>query len=307
MKHTSLIVTHYSIFKSYNKPQTAIARAKELGAEACVLCDINNVSGAVEFYSECLSNNLKPILGVNLQGNKIFAKNLAGWRKLIQAVTIFNTQDRVKRSLFDDDILVLNEPLDISFYPLPEHHKYLKILRALEDKIKLNEVKENFEGLELKVLDTNLFDSIQQFNITSPPKLPKFSSDKAEIDLLRDLVMEGFEKKKAKIPVDQHNVYLKRIEYEMKVIEIAQLAGYFLIVQDFVNKSRNDGQLCSIARGSSAGCLVSYLIGINLVNPIPYGLLFSRFFNASRAFPKHLSFDEYPFVDEWRDYEKKYS
>lgn len=57
---------------------------------------------------------------------------------------------------------------------------------------------------------------------------------------------------------------------------------------------------------SSAGCLVSDLIGINLVDPMPYGLLFSRFFNAARAYPKHLSFDEYPFIDEFRDFESIY-
>ena len=52
---------------------------------------------------------------------------------------------------------------------------------------------------------------------------------------------------------------------------------------------------------SAAGSLVSYLIGITLIDPIPYGLLFSRFFNAARSYPKHLSFDECPFVDVWRD------
>jgi DNA polymerase-3 subunit alpha len=92
----------------------------------------------------------------------------------------------------------------------------------------------------------------------------------------------------------------------MKVIELANLSGYFLIVSDFVNKGRADGQLCSVGRGSSAGCLVSDLIGINLVDPMPYGLLFSRFFNAARAYPKHLSFDEYPFIDEFRDFEAIY-
>ena len=84
------------------------------------------------------------------------------------------------------------------------------------------------------------------------------------------------------------------------------MSGYFLIVSDFVNKGRSDGQLCSVGRGSSAGCLVSDLIGINLVDPMPYGLLFSRFFNAARAYPKHLSFDEYPFIDEFRDFEAIY-
>jgi hypothetical protein len=58
---------------------------------------------------------------------------------------------------------------------------------------------------------------------------------------------------------------------------------------------------------SAAGSLVSFLIKVTLIDPIPYGLLFSRFFNASRAYPKHVNFVEYGFIDEFRDYETQYS
>lgn len=52
---------------------------------------------------------------------------------------------------------------------------------------------------------------------------------------------------------------------------------------------------------SAGGCLVSYLLRITLIDPIPYGLLFSRFYNASRSYPKHVSFGEHKFVDDWRN------
>lgn len=53
---------------------------------------------------------------------------------------------------------------------------------------------------------------------------------------------------------------------------------------------------------SVGGSLVAYMTKqITLVDPIPHGLLFSRFFNAARSYPKHLSFNECPFVDVWRD------
>lgn len=53
---------------------------------------------------------------------------------------------------------------------------------------------------------------------------------------------------------------------------------------------------------SVGGSLVAYLTGITLIDPIPYNLLFSRFFNSGRSYPKHISFDEHRFVDEFRDY-----
>jgi DNA polymerase III subunit alpha len=117
------------------------------------------------------------------------------------------------------------------------------------------------------------------YTILGPPKLPHFDSGEAtEIGALRKLVERGFKTKLDHIDPDIVQTYRDRVSYEMKVIELANLSGYYLIVQDFVNDARRKDVLCSIARGSSAGSLVSYLIGINLIDPIPYGLLFSRFF-----------------------------
>lgn len=304
MKHTSLIVTHYSIFKSYNKPQIIVNKAKELGAEACVLCDINNLSASVEFHTECISNNIKPIIGASISGMKLFAKNYNGWKKLIKIVTKFNTENYLDRSLIDKDILLLTSEVPLCAYPSVKDEVYYRILRSLDLKIKMDALKEDTSNLELKVFDTDIFNEVEQFKITNSPKLPKFAED--EISLLENMVNNGLDKLLEKIPEEKHPIYRKRVLYEMEVIKLANLAGYFLIVQDFVSKARADGQLCSIGRGSAAGSLISYIVGITLIDPIPYGLLFSRFYNAARSFPKHLSFDEYGFVDEWRDFEKKY-
>jgi len=51
---------------------------------------------------------------------------------------------------------------------------------------------------------------------------------------------------------------------------------------------------------SAAGCLISYLIGITLIDPIEYNLLFSRFYNKSRSYEKHISFDELNYLEKFK-------
>ena len=82
---------------------------------------------------------------------------------------------------------------------------------------------------------------------------------------------------------------MDRIKYELQVIEEANLAGYFLIVQDYVNWAKNQGWLIGCGRGSAAGCLISYLLNITSIDPIKYELLFSRFYNRGRNTKDHIS------------------
>ena len=78
------------------------------------------------------------------------------------------------------------------------------------------------------------------------------------------------------------NIYAERIKSELNVISEANLSGYFLIVRDIVNSVYQKNYIPGPGRGSAAGCLVSYLIGITQVDPIEYGLIFERFYNAGR-------------------------
>lgn len=85
------------------------------------------------------------------------------------------------------------------------------------------------------------------------------------------------------------DLYKSRIKHELEVIGGAGLSGYFLIVQDYVNWAINQGWLVGPGRGSGAGCLVSYLLGITGVDPIPPDLLFERFYNHGRNQPGKVS------------------
>ncbi|HUV04786.1 MAG TPA: DNA polymerase III subunit alpha [Armatimonadota bacterium] len=74
----------------------------------------------------------------------------------------------------------------------------------------------------------------------------------------------------------------QRLEYELSVICEKGLAGYFLIVSDFMSYAKNRGILVGPGRGSGAGSLVSYVLGITNIDPLKYGLLFERFLTPGR-------------------------
>ncbi|HEY5915135.1 MAG TPA: DNA polymerase III subunit alpha [Verrucomicrobiae bacterium] len=89
---------------------------------------------------------------------------------------------------------------------------------------------------------------------------------------------------------------LDRLQLELKVIEKTDFVSYFLIVGDFVRYGHEKGVAC-VARGSAAGSIVTYLLGISNVDPIRYGLLFERFLNPERVNPPDIDID---FADDRR-------
>ncbi|MFH1621576.1 MAG: DNA polymerase III subunit alpha [Candidatus Omnitrophota bacterium] len=75
---------------------------------------------------------------------------------------------------------------------------------------------------------------------------------------------------------------LHRLDHEMNTIKSMGFASYFLIVWDFIHYAKNNGVSVGPGRGSAAGSLVSYLLGITDIDPLKYGLLFERFLNPER-------------------------
>lgn len=124
-------------------------------------------------------------------------------------------------------------------------------------------------------------DMCEEYDITGPPKLPNFNCPE-NLDssaYLEKLCEEGWKKKNKEW---DEQVYRDRLNHELQVIREANLAGYFLIVQDYVNWGKQQGWLIGPGRGSAAGSLISYLVGITNIDPIKYGLIFERFYNAGR-------------------------
>ena len=90
----------------------------------------------------------------------------------------------------------------------------------------------------------------------------------------------------------------QRLDHELSVIKNMGYAGYFLIVQDFINAARGMGVRVGPGRGSAAGSLVSYALGITNVDPLKYDLLFERFLNPDRVSMPDIDID---FADDKRD------
>jgi DNA polymerase-3 subunit alpha len=96
---------------------------------------------------------------------------------------------------------------------------------------------------------------------------------------LRDLTYKGAEKRYEQID----DALTERIDFELETIQNTGYPGYFLIVQDFTSKAREMGVAVGPGRGSAAGSVVAYCIGITNVDPIAYNLLFERFLNPDRV------------------------
>jgi len=92
--------------------------------------------------------------------------------------------------------------------------------------------------------------------------------------------------------------FQERLEYELKTINDSGYPSYFLIVSDFINWAKENGILVGPGRGSAAGSLVAYLVGITDLDPIQFELLFERFLNPARVSMPDIDID---FQDNKRD------
>jgi len=119
------------------------------------------------------------------------------------------------------------------------------------------------------------------------PKIETSGDETPEQKFERE-AREGFEKRiaqlKSKDPEfsPKEAAYRNRFEHELKVITKAGFAGYFLIVADFINFARRNQIPVGPGRGSAAGSLAAYALGITNVDPIRWGLIFERFLNPER-------------------------
>lgn len=105
---------------------------------------------------------------------------------------------------------------------------------------------------------------------------------------LRKLCFDGLSRR---YPGCASSEVKERLEYELNVIKQMGFSGYFLIVQDFVNWARDKGILVGPGRGSAAGSLVAYVLGITDIDPLKYGLLFERFLNPDRITMPDIDID----------------
>ncbi|WP_423362878.1 DNA polymerase III subunit alpha [Mycoplasma sp. P36-A1] len=181
-------------------------------------------------------------------------------------------------------------------YYQPEDEATLKILQAIDNQTKLDSKIDSLKGnqylkdeKQLKenkdaqtINNTQTF--IMQFSDIILPQidtLPMFKSTTKEInDYLTSLSIYGL-KKRLKTDIIPNN-YLNRLKYELSIIIKMNYSNYFLVVYDYVLFAKSNNILVGPGRGSSAGSLVAYTLGITNVDPIINNLIFERFLNPER-------------------------
>ena len=128
-------------------------------------------------------------------------------------------------------------------------------------------------------------DKIEPYKILSPPRTPHFPIPAGHTTetFLEEVAWDGLLKKlnrKTRSEVDKS--YTDRLNYELKLIQEMGFPGYFLIVWDYIKFARDNNIPVGPGRGSAAGSLVAYCMGITNIDPVHHGLLFERFLNPER-------------------------
>ncbi|MEI2739952.1 MAG: DNA polymerase III subunit alpha [Chitinophagaceae bacterium] len=216
-----------------------------------------------------------------------------------------NTGEKIStpalRDFNDDDIHVKDKrfafPNDQFYFKTTEEMS--KVFHDLPEAIdNTNEIVDKVELLSLTrdILLPN-FPIEKRFELHSKEeKVGKFMvspQSQNQWEYLKHLTYEGAAKRYTELTDE----IKERLEFELFTIRMMGFAGYFLIVSDFIKAGRDKGVFIGPGRGSAAGSVVAYCIGITNIDPIKYNLLFERFLNPDRKSMPDIDTD---FDDEGR-------
>lgn len=154
---------------------------------------------------------------------------------------------------------------------------------------------------------SEIIGKIEPYELARDVLLPKFEipeffrvaedaadgGKRGENAYLKHITYKGAEGRYGEITTDIR----ERIDFELTTIENSGYPGYFLIVEDFIREARNMGVSVGPGRGSAAGSVVAYCLGITNIDPLKYDLLFERFLNPDRVSMPDIDID---FDDEGR-------
>ena len=315
------VVTDYTLLSSLIKIDNLIDYA--LNNNIKVLGILNdNLYSTMEFFTKCKKNNIKPIIGLikELEDKKyyIYPKNYDGLidlfnenylsDNLIYVIPFENkylyneldfknkfisyrNKDELKNALLlTNNVLSLNEIYAFS----KEDAKYVNYLNMIDkgftiSSYSFNDYRSNtfLDYDEFDTATTNKFAHLIDINYSSNKKyIPKYIDN--SFLYLKTLSIKGLKKRMGD---DISDEYKKRLLYELDVINNMGYVDYFLIVFDYVKFSKMNDIVVGPGRGSAAGSLVSYSLGITEIDPIKYNLLFERFLNPERITMPDIDID----------------
>ena len=327
------ITSEYTLLKSMIKLEELVIFLKKNNITSCALVD-ENLYGCMDFYNKMKSNDIKPIIGLNIKiDNKdiyLYAKNQVGFKNLLKIHTLKELNninlETIKEYLKEIKIVIAygdydlldnleeaylgysNDTEKIEALLRSKNVVYVKDIRALEkeDTELLNYLEAINKGCLLKEVNEDYSNTYFNLNIKDEDKestiefskdidivlenknnyIPKYVDNSYEF--LKNLAYKGLSKR---LNGNILNNYQERLDYELDVIKKMGFEDYFLIVYDYVLFAKKNGILVGPGRGSAAGSLVSYSIGITNVDPIKYNLLFERFLNPERITMPDIDID----------------
>ncbi len=199
-----------------------------------------------------------------------FSNNFEANNALIITKNIVYVNDI--RALKLEDVKYLNYLDDLRKEErIDYHNNYYQVLDII-DEDKINEIV-NLINLEIPYHNRY----IPQYNPNIDPFL-----------FLKNLSLKGITKR---LNGNVSEIYLKRLDHELNIIKEMGYVDYFLIVYDYVLFAKKNNILVGPGRGSAAGSLVSFSIGITDIDPIKYNLLFERFLNPARVTMPDIDID----------------
>lgn len=146
-----------------------------------------------------------------------------------------------------------------------------------------DEMRELFDYVPEAIENTQRIADMCNFDFEfGKTKLPNFNVPDgiSHFDYMRNICYKGLLERYGENPKDE---YVQRLEYELSVIRDMGYTDYFLIVADFISYAKNHGIPVGPGRGSGAGSICAYCMGITNVDPIKYNLIFERFLNPERV------------------------
>lgn len=329
MKKTTqlLIKTDYSLLNSLIKIDNLLDFLIKNNINTCGICD-NNLSSSIEFYTKCIQKNIKPIIGLEVLflDNIIYlyTKNYDGYKNLIKLNTYKEKIDKQLLIKYSNNLICVlpkkshNIDSELTFYDdlyygyeneeekkcalIKGKSLFIKDIRCLTSNdlpyfkyLNLlggqNKVDYDYSYVEIDSKDEEtIINFCQHININIPFNkryIPKYKSNVDSSRFLNVLAHEGLKKRLNK----KDPIYEKRLDYELKIINEMNFVDYFLIVYDYCLYAKKHGCLVGPGRGSAAGSLVCYSIGITDIDPIKYNLMFERFLNPARITMPDIDID----------------
>src|SRR5947208_2169564 len=297
--------SEYSVTDGIVRIEQAVKRAAADGMPALALTDAANLFGMVKFYGAARAAGVKPIVGADcwVQNETdrdkphrllLLCASRAGYRKLCELLSRawLRNQHRAKAEIArgwlqengTDGLIALSAAAagDVGQALLSDQSPLAERL-ALDNSVEIARRC----NLEIELGKSRLL------AFPTPPgvTVDQYLENAAEAGLARRLEQLG-------LRGDAAARYRERLAFEIRTIVQMGFAGYFLIVADFINWARTNGVPVGPGRGSGAGSLVAYSLGITDLDPLRYDLLFERFLNPERVSMPDFDID---FCQDGRD------